>query len=192
MSGRFLNIRFNQKLICIVMINRKPNQMRLFLIVAYIFFFIPFTWVQEIDVDYQKMIERKYSFPTIAQDSLETKLGTSRYLILDTREEEEFAVSHIPGALHFGYNEPNYELINNIDTSKALVVYCSIGVRSQNIGEELNKRGFQRVYNLYGGIFLWADQFRPLERSDGEPTEKVHGYNKFWGRWIKKATVVYE
>jgi rhodanese-related sulfurtransferase len=167
-------------------------KMKLYLIVANIFLWIPFAWVQEIDADYQRMIERKYSFPTISLDSLESALGRSNYVILDTREKEEYSVSHIPGALYFGYQNPNYELLNTIDTSQTLIVYCSVGFRSENIGEALKKRGFENVYNLYGGIFLWADQFRPLEKSKDIRTEKVHGYNKYWGRWIKKATVVYE
>ena len=166
--------------------------MKLFLIAVYISFSMPFVWAQEIDADYQKMIERKYNFPTISPDSLEIALERSNFVVLDTREEEEYSVSHIPGALYFGYQDPNYELLNNIDTTQTLIVYCSIGVRSENIGKALKKRGFNNVYNLYGGIFLWADQFRMMEKENGIKTEKVHGYNKYWGRWIKKATVVYE
>lgn len=138
------------------------------------------------------MIERKYDFPTIAQDSLQSNLNNSRYIILDTREHDEYRVSHIPGALRFGYDDPNYELLKDVDTSKTIVVYCSIGVRSENIGESLKEKGFNDVYNLYGGIFLWADQFRPLETDEEKETKKVHGYNRFWGRWVQKAPVVYE
>ena len=138
------------------------------------------------------MIERKYDFPTISQDSLESNLYNNNYIILDTRENDEYSVSHIPGALRFGYDKPHYELIADADTSKTIILYCSIGVRSENISKTLQEKGFNNVFNLYGGVFLWADQFRPLENLEDEKTKKVHGYNRFWGRWIKKAPVVYE
>ncbi len=94
--------------------------------------------------------------------------------------------------MKLGYKHPNFEVITDADTSKTIIVYCSIGVRSENIGKTLNEKGYSNVFNLYGGIFLWADQFRPLQNVEKEKTKKVHGYNRFWGRWIKKAPVVYE
>lgn len=150
------------------------------------------SWCQEIDPDFKKMIERKYEFPTISPDSLENNLDNPDFVLLDTREVDEYSVSHIPGALMFGYDNPNYDLLNDQDTSKTVIVYCSIGVRSQNIANSLKERGFEHVYNLYGGIFLWGDQFRPLENEIDKDTDRVHGYNRFWGRWVKKAPVVYE
>ena len=138
------------------------------------------------------MIERKYDFPTISPDSVENNLSNDDYIILDTRESVEFDVSHIPGSIEFGYEQPKYGELSQADTSKTIIVYCSIGVRSEKIGQKLNEKGFNNVYNLYGGIFLWADQFRPLENQKSDSTDKVHGYNKFWGRWIDKAPVVYE
>lgn len=153
---------------------------------------IPWGWSQDIDPDYKRMIERKYDFPTITADSLQVHLEDSNFVILDTREDEEFRVSHIPGAVEFGYDDPDFDILSNVDKSDTIVVYCSIGVRSENIAEELQERGFNNVYNLYGGIFLWADQFRPMKNNNDQKTEKIHGYNKFWGRWVQKAPVVYE
>lgn len=166
--------------------------MKKLLSILLIFIVIPWTWSQEIDPDYKKMIERKYDFPTISADSLQSHLEDDHFVILDTRENDEFSVSHIPGAIEFGYDDPSYEALSSVDTSATIVVYCSIGVRSENIAEELHERGFKNVYNLYGGIFLWADQFRPMKNANDQKTKKIHGYNKFWGRWVQKAPVVYE
>lgn len=166
--------------------------MRLLFYILFIFQTIGFVWTQEIEPEYKKMIEKKYDFPTINPDSLEANLSNVDYVILDTRERDEYTVSHIPGALRFGYDNPNYDLLKDIDTSKTIVLYCSIGVRSEKIGETLEDKGFNSVFNLYGGIFLWADQNRPMETVENDKTTEVHGYNRFWGRWVKKAPVVYE
>lgn len=166
--------------------------MKRFLSILLFSIVIPWGWSQDIDPDYKKMIERKYDFPTISADSLQVHLEDNNFVILDAREDDEFGVSHIPGAIEFGYDDPDFDILSTVDTSATIVVYCSIGVRSENIAEELQERGFDTVYNLYGGIFLWADQFRPMENENDQKTEKIHGYNKFWGRWVQKAPVVYE
>lgn len=149
---------------------------------------------QEIDPEYKKMIERKYEdFPLIQPEVLESKLNKKAPLvILDTREKGEYAVSHIPGAFYFGYDTKNWKSLENVPKDAEIIVYCSIGVRSQNIGKELNEKGYKNVSNLYGGVFLWADQKRILEDNSGKSTNKVHGYNKYWGKWVKKAETVYE
>ena len=149
---------------------------------------------QEIDADYKKMIERKYDgFPLIQPEVLESKLEKKvPVVILDTRELNEFNVSHIPSSIHFGYDNKNWKSLENVPKNTEIIVYCSIGVRSQEIGKELSEKGYKNVSNLYGGVFLWADQKRSLEDKSGNSTNKVHGYNKFWGKWVKKAEAVYE
>ncbi|MEX2485927.1 MAG: rhodanese-like domain-containing protein [Brumimicrobium sp.] len=147
---------------------------------------------QEIDPDYKIMVERKYEFPTISPDSASNILNQSNVVFFDTREPEEYNVSHLPRAILFGYDDPNWEAVDSIAKDKLVVVYCSIGVRSQNIAEELTEKGFKDVRNLYGGIFLWADQSREMVDGENNKTSKVHGYNRFWGRWVKNAETVYE
>lgn len=147
---------------------------------------------QEIDPDYKIMIEKKYDFPTISPDSASNILDDSDVVFLDTRAAEEYNVSHIPNAIEFGYDEPNWSVLDTVDKVKRIIVYCSIGVRSQEIAEKLKDKGFSDVKNLYGGIFLWADQSREMVDKNNNETSKVHGYNRFWGRWVKKAETVYE
>lgn len=146
----------------------------------------------EIDAEYKKMIEKKYDFPTISQDDAQAKVNAKNVYFLDTREWREYAVSHIPKAIFTGYNNFNWNNLNTIAKDAEIIVYCSIGVRSQNIAKKLVEQGFTNVRNLYGGIFLWADQARPMETKEGDDTDVVHGYNKFWGKWAKKAETVYE
>lgn len=114
-------------------------------------------------------------------------------IILDAREWEEFNVSHLKNAIWVGYDNFNIsELENKLpDKNAAIVVYCSIGVRSENIGEELLESGYSHTKNLYGGIFEWTNQGYPVYNTKGEKTKKVHAYGKLWGKFLTKAEKVY-
>jgi len=127
-----------------------------------------------------------YSVDVISVDDL--KENYDDYLILDTRELNEYLVSHLPGAEHFGYGQPKWELLESLDTEKDIVVYCSIGYRSEKIGEKLIKRGY-KVRNLYGSIFEWANQNYPLEDPRDNPTLHVHTYDKKWSKWVLNPEV---
>jgi rhodanese-related sulfurtransferase len=107
-------------------------------------------------------------------------------VILDAREKKEYEVSHIKGAKFIGYDEFKIENVKDISKDSKVYVYCSIGYRSEKIGEKLEKDGFTKVYNLYGGIFNWANSGYPLENDKGLPTKAVHGFDKKWGQWLNE------
>ena len=111
----------------------------------------------------------------------------SSFVLLDTREEKEYEVSHIESAKYAGYDDINIDkLIKDLDPRDTIVVYCSVGYRSGKIGEKLQKKGFQNVFNLKGGLFRWANEDRKLVNEEGQPTNKVHGFNEKWSKWLKK------
>lgn len=123
---------------------------------------------------------------TTLKDNLET------YVLLDAREEEEFSVSHIPNAKYIGYDYFTSDSLAKIDKSQPIVVYCSVGYRSEKISEKLQKLGYKEVYNLYGGIFEWVNQGNAVVSGElGETTEQVHAYDRVWGTWLKKGEKVY-
>ena len=74
---------------------------------------------------------------------------------------------------------------------KRIVVYCAVGVRSEDIGEILLASGYSEVKNLYGGIFEWKNQGRIVIDSLKKETENVHAYSKYWGRLLTRANKVY-
>ena len=113
-------------------------------------------------------------------------------LFLDTRAYAEFNVSHIAQAQWVGYEEFTLDKVKNIDKGTPIVVYCSIGVRSERIGRKLIAAGFSRVQNLYGSIFEWVNQGYPVVDSTGQPTQRVHAYSPAWGIWLNKGEKVYE
>jgi rhodanese-related sulfurtransferase len=95
-------------------------------------------------------------------------------LFLDTRALKEYD-AHKINAL-------------NIAPSTPIVVYCSIGVRSEQIGVKLKQLGYYKIFNLYGGIFQWYNQSHPVVDSQNKPTLALHGYDKNWARYVEKGT----
>lgn len=114
----------------------------------------------------------------------------SEFVILDTREKKEYDISHIPDALWVGYDDFDIKRVS-ADKNKKIVVYCSVGYRSERIGEQLLDAGYTEVYNLNGSIFRWINSGYQLVNSDGQKTTKIHGYNKKWSKWIKDGEIVY-
>jgi rhodanese-related sulfurtransferase len=112
--------------------------------------------------------------------------------LLDARAPQEFAISHLKGALPVGYENFALSSLDSLDRNKPVVVYCSVGYRSEKIAEKLNAAGFKEVYNLYGGIFEWLNQGQPIYNPQGQPTLKVHGYSRSWGFWLNRGQVVYD
>lgn len=150
------------------------------------------SFAQRVDPNYKKMLEQYYSdFSTISGDKAQKLIGIENVYFLDTREEKEFLVSHIPNAIWVGYDHLNWSAIKKLPRDSHVIVYCSVGARSQNIGEKLVQMGFTHVDNLYGGLFLWANQRRILHDHKGKKTTKIHGYDPNWGKWVTAGEVVY-
>jgi rhodanese-related sulfurtransferase len=110
-------------------------------------------------------------------------------ILLDAREKEEYETSHIPGAIWVGYDDFNAERVQDIERGKEVVVYCSVGYRSEKVGEQLLKMGFEDVHNLYGSIFEWANQSQPLVSPEGDTVQQIHAYNLLWGQWMKNEDI---
>ncbi len=114
-----------------------------------------------------------------------------KVIFLDARKKEEYNVSHIEDARWIGYDDFNRKRMEGIPKKTKIIVYCSVGYRSEKITKKLNKMGYNSVSNLYGGIFEWVNQGHKVYGTDGKPTEKVHTYNKAWSKWLRKGKKVY-
>ena len=130
------------------------------------------------------------SVPYISVQQL--KMGMSDYLILDTRKKEEYDVSHIPGAIWVSekMNDSRYAFAK-AKKDQPIVVYCSVGIRSEDFGEQLAKKGFTNIKNLYGSIFAWKDEGYELQNKKKQPTDSVHVFSKVWGKYLKTGNKVY-
>lgn len=135
----------------------------------------------------------KKTVPTITTDELKMKTGQKNQInLLDTRELDEYNVSHIPGARWVGYNHFNLFALNDLKRTDTVIVYCSIGVRSERIGEKLKKAGYKNVYNLFGGIFRWVNSGYAVVDHRNQSTQKIHPYSEKWGKWLTKGIKSYE
>lgn len=110
-------------------------------------------------------------------------------LLLDAREPAEYAVSHIPGAQCIGYKDWDKDILQDIPKNKPIVVYCSIGYRSEKIAEKITKLGYSNVKNLYGSIFEWVNNGYPVEDQSNHRTQTVHGFNEKWSKWILNPAI---
>ena len=148
--------------------------------------------VQHTEEEYHQMLDKLYSWtvPVMMPEELLAN-GLDSYILLDAREADEYEVSHLPGAKYTGYNKVEEALLEKLPKNKPVVVYCSVGYRSEKVGEKLKSMGFQKVYNLYGGIFEWKNKGNEIIDASGSPTEKVHAYDKNWGQWLNKGEKTY-
>lgn len=115
----------------------------------------------------------------------------SSIVILDSREPSEFDVSHLKNAKVVGYNKVDLSVVDTFPKDTKIVVYCSIGYRSERVGEQLQEKGFTNVHNLYGGIFDWVNNDYDLYRGDTIVTDTVHVYDNNWGKWCFKGVKVH-
>lgn len=123
----------------------------------------------------------EHSVPEISVE--EFQLQKDSFQLLDAREKAEYNVSHIKNARWVGYKTFDEKRLQEIDRTKPVVVYCAVGYRSEKIAEKLKASGFEEVYNLYGGIFEWANNAYPLYKGDSL-SNKIHAYDKKWGFWL--------
>ena len=101
-------------------------------------------------------------------DLLARQQAGDKIILLDVREESEFAVNHLPGARHLGKGiiERDIEQAHpHCDTE--LVLYCGGGYRSALAADNLQRMGYTRIFSLAGGYRAWKDRGLPLEAARG-------------------------
>lgn len=164
------------------------------LIFSKLFFLLILT--VSLNVSAQESIEdaiQKYnsgSISYISVEELKAKLfDGENLLLLDTRSKEEYEVSHLKNAIWIGYKKFDKDKVKNIDKDSKIIVYCSVGVRSEKIGEKLKALEFDNIQNLYGGIFEWINSGYPIYKNE-KLTTKIHTFNKRWEQYIKQGEKV--
>ncbi|MDP1579720.1 MAG: rhodanese-like domain-containing protein [Candidatus Didemnitutus sp.] len=144
----------------------------------------PVTW----DEVRWQIAENFPSVPQLGTTELAAMLGDPagpRPLLIDTRAAREYAVSHLPGALHAEMIEDVRRLLATAPRDQAVVLYCSVGWRSSRLAADLLQADPARsVHNLDGSLFQWANEGRPLVTPDGTPTHRAHPYDQRWGRLL--------
>lgn len=142
---------------------------------------------------YDQLLQTVYqnTVPQIKTEQLKKKLSDSQKpVLLDTRSPEEYQVSHLPGAIFIDYDHFEPKDVISINKNADVVVYCTVGARSEKIGEKLLEMGFANVQNLYGGIFQWVNEDGAIVNKKNQPTDSVHTYSWLWSHWLKKGVKV--
>jgi len=152
----------------------------------------PFLWLAYSHVTPEDLprveAEVREEFPRVERvsvEELEGMLETGETpLLLDVRAPEEFAVSHLPGAVR-AETVAEARAAMEGEPGRPVIVYCSVGYRSAKLADELRQAGYPQVRNLEGSIFAWANAGHPVYR-DGDEVHKVHPFNRRWGRLLRE------
>lgn len=161
---------------------------RFLLVVAFLVFSIVVFSQKSID----KALER-YNDGSIAYITVDDLNRQSGAVLLDTRKKEEFEVSHLENAIWVGFRKFDIKDIQRDIPNKEtpIVVYCSIGVRSEKIGKKLQEAGYSNIKNLYGGIFEWVNKGNAVVDTLNHQTDNIHAFSKQWGRLLTKGEKIY-
>lgn len=86
-----------------------------------------------------------------------------RFLLIDVREESEYAKDHLPNAIHLGRGIIERDIEERVTELNApLVLYCGGGYRSALAADNLQKMGYTNVLSMDGGIRGWREKHFPL------------------------------
>ena len=147
--------------------------------------------------DVQDDVARRWPALThLPAEKLTELMAANAVALFDVREEAEYQVSHIPGAVRIDPGITREDFMARFGTAakdKNAVFYCSVGVRSSKlatrVAEDLKAGGARAVYDLAGGIFAWHRDERPLTDAKG-PTQFVHPNSKSWGSVLSRPDLL--
>jgi rhodanese-related sulfurtransferase len=128
--------------------------------------------------------ERHPEVEQLSLESLQARIdGPDAPLLLDARPPEEFVLGHLQGARCTADLEA---ALDGAGPETEIVVYCSVGMRSADLAQQLSERGFERVANLEGGIFRWVNQggatwAATVAGGQESRVDVVHPFDERWG-----------
>jgi len=126
-----------------------------------------------------------YGVKNLNSAQVSERLDGNEFLILDVREREEFEVSHLKGAVLA--SEVDLEILR---TDQPILVYCTVGYRSTELGATLTKKGFSDIYNLEGGLIRWKNEGFKVYNIHEQPTDSIHVYSDIFGLLLTDGQAV--
>ena len=88
-----------------------------------------------------------------------------KFVLVDVREESEYAAGHLPGAVHMSKGVIERDVEKAVpDPATPLVLYCGGGFRSALSADNLLKMGYTNVTSMDGGWRGWTDRGYPTEK----------------------------
>ncbi len=84
-------------------------------------------------------------------------------VIIDVRTPQEYQAGHLDGAINLDYYSSGFlDRLKALDKNSTYIVYCRKGIRGGIALVMMRSLGFKEVYNILGGIALWAEEGRPM------------------------------
>jgi len=100
---------------------------------------------------------------TIDEFLARDRRGDPAFLV-DTREDHEWALGHLPGAIHLSKGIIERDIEKAVpDKTAPIVCYCGGGYRSALVCDNLQKMGYTNVISMDGGFRGWAARSLPVE-----------------------------
>lgn len=88
-----------------------------------------------------------------------------KFILVDVREDNEWANGHLPGAVHLGKGIIERDIEQKVpDTGAKLILYCGGGFRSALVADNLQKMGYTNVESMDGGWRGWQEAGLPTVR----------------------------
>jgi len=88
-----------------------------------------------------------------------------KLILVDVREDNEWAKGHLPGAVHLGRGIIERDIEQTVpDPNAKLILYCGGGFRSALVAENLQKMGYTNVESMDGGWKGWLDAGLPTQK----------------------------
>ena len=88
-----------------------------------------------------------------------------KFLLIDVREESEYAKDHLPGAIHLSKGIIERDIEERVpDHNAPLVLYCGGGFRSALSADNLQKMGYTNVISMDGGVREWREKGYPFTK----------------------------
>jgi len=86
-----------------------------------------------------------------------------KLLLVDVREESEYAKDHLPGAIHLGKGVIERDIEERVpELNREMILYCGGGFRSALAADNVQKMGYTNVISMDGGIRSWREKGFPL------------------------------
>ena len=87
-----------------------------------------------------------------------------KLVLVDVREESEYAKDHLPGAIHLGKGVIERDIEARVpELNTEMILYCGGGFRSALAADNLQKMGYTNVISMDGGVRDWREKGYPLE-----------------------------
>ncbi len=102
----------------------------------------------------------------VSVDEVKARLDRGeKFLLVDVREESEYAQDHLPGAVHLGKGIIERDIEQSVpELNTPVVLYCGGGYRSALAADNLQKMGYTGVLSMDGGIRGWREKHFPLTK----------------------------